>query len=127
MYGANYGMGRPMGNRGYGVDVNRDGVVDYRVKPGVGVDVNGDGIPDYRTGAKVQPGPGMGMQYGMGRPMGNRGYGVDVNRDGVVDYRVKPGVGVDVNGDGIPDYRTGAKVQPGPGMGMQGGYRRYGY
>ena len=128
MYGANYGYGaRPMGNRGYGVDVNRDGVVDYRVKPGVGVDVNGDGIADYRTPTRVQPGPGMGMQYGA-RPMGNRGYGVDVNRDGVVDYRVKPGVGVDVNGDGIADYRTPTRVQPGPGMGMQmGGYRGYGY
>ena len=128
MYGANYGYGRPMGNRGgYGVDVNRDGIIDYKVKPGVAVDVNGDGIADYRTGPRVQPGPGMGMQYG--RPMGNKGgYGVDVNRDGVVDYRVKPGVGVDVNGDGIPDYRTGPRVQPGPGMGMQmGGYKRYGY
>ena len=36
----------------------------YRVKPGVGVDVNGDGIADYRTGARVQPGPGMAMGRG---------------------------------------------------------------
>ena len=129
MYGQGYGR-PPMGNRGYGVDVNGDGIADYRVKPGVGVDVNGDGIADYRTGQRIQPGPGMGMGYGaphMGAPMyGNRGYGVDVNRDGIPDYRVKPGVGVDVNGDGIADYRTGPRIQPGPGMGMgphYGGYR----
>ena len=58
-----------MGGRSYGVDVNRDGVVDYRVKPGVGIDVNGDGIADYRTGPTVRPGPGM--AYGAGyRPHG---------------------------------------------------------
>ena len=129
-----YGYGRPpMGNRGYGVDVNGDGIADYRVKPGVGVDVNGDGIADYRTGPQIQPGPGMYMGRppmggGMyGPPMGNRGYGVDVNGDGIPDYRVKPGVGVDVNGDGIADYRTGPQIQPGPGMYMggphYGGYR----
>ena len=63
MYGGGYGMGgRPMGGpHGYGVDVNRDGIPDYRVKPGVAVDVNGDGYADYRTGPRVQPGPGMGM------------------------------------------------------------------
>ena len=68
MYG--YGYGRPaygpVGGRGYGVDVNGDGVVDYNVRPGVGVDVNGDGIADYRTGPTVTPGPGMayGGAYG---------------------------------------------------------------
>ena len=103
MYSGGYGYGRPpMGVPGRGV----------------GVDVNGDGIADYR----VPRGPGMGMA-----PMGGRGYGVDVNRDGIPDYRVKPGVGVDVNGDGIADYRTGPRVQPGPGMGMGMGYRPYGY
>ena len=70
MYGAGYGMGRPMGQRSYGVDVNRDGIPDYRVKPGVGIDVNGDGIPDYRTAPKVSPGPGMAMGRG-----GYGGYG----------------------------------------------------
>ena len=55
MYGGGYGAGyRPMGGRT------------------VGVDVNGDGIADYRTGARVQPGPGMAM----GRPgYGAPGYG----------------------------------------------------
>ena len=71
MYGAGYGprqVGgygpRPVGGRGYGVDVNGDGVADYRVRPGVGVDVNGDGIADYRTGPTVTRGPGMGVGYG---------------------------------------------------------------
>ena len=52
MYGGGYGMGgRPMGGpHGYGVDVNRDGIPDYRVKPGVPGDVNGDG---YVNGADV--------------------------------------------------------------------------
>ena len=72
MYGAGYGqrpvayggygprpVGAPVGGRGYGVDVNGDGVADYRVRPGVGVDVNGDGIADYRTGPTVTRGPGM--------------------------------------------------------------------
>ena len=103
MYG-NYGYGRPQG-------VPTGG-------RGVGVDVNGDGIADYR----VPRGPGVGMVQ-----MGGRGYGVDVNRDGIPDYKVKPGVGVDINGDGIADYRTGPKVVPGPGMGMARGYRPYGY
>ena len=61
-YGPHYGApayGPPHG-RGYGVDVNGDGIPDYRVKPGRLVDVNGDGIPDYRTGPRVVPGPGMG-------------------------------------------------------------------
>ena len=103
-----------MGGRSYGVDVNRDGIPDYRVKPGVAVDVNGDGIADYRTADRIQPGPGMHMG---GRPMGppmyghpgGRSYGVDVNGDGIPDYRVRPGVG----------------VQPGPGM--HSGYGGYGY
>ena len=68
-YGApGYGM-PPMGSRGVGVDVNGDGVADYRVNPGVGVDVNGDGIADYRTGPTVSPGPGAFM------PPGGYGYG----------------------------------------------------
>ena len=95
-----YGM-RP---HGYGVDVNGDGIADYRVKPGVGVDVNGDGYADYRTGPRVVPGPGMGM----GAPQ----YG----------YGPRPGVGIDVNGDGISDYRTGPR---GPAYGGYG--PRYGY
>lgn len=48
-------------------------------RPGVGVDVNGDGIVDYRTGPTVTRGPGMayGGAYGgayrggaYGRPYG---------------------------------------------------------
>ena len=108
MYGYGGGYGVPHGGRGYGVDVNRDGIPDYRVKPGVGVDVNGDGYADYRTPSKVTAGPGM--AYGAARP----GYGVDVNGDGVADYRVKQGYG-------------GARVVPGPGMGMGGGYGYRGY
>ena len=124
MYGYG-GYGAPRGGRGYGVDVNGDGIADYRVRPGVGVDVNGDGIADYRTPTTITSGPGMGYG-GYGAPRGGRGYGVDVNGDGIADYRVKPGVGVDVNGDGIADYRTGSRVVPGPGMGMGGyGYRGY--
>ena len=88
-YGMQPGYGRPMGGRTVGVDVNGDGIADYRVRQG------GYGAP------RVAPGPGMPMGMGMGQ----RGYGVDVNGDGIADYRVKPGVGVDVNGDGIADYR----------------------
>ena len=107
-HGGYGGYGAPQrGGRGYGVDVNRDGIPDYRVKPGVGVDVNGDGIADYRTPSKVTAGPGM--AYGAPR----HGYGVDVNGDGIPDYRVKPSYG-------------GARVVPGPGMGRGGyGYRGY--
>ena len=47
-----------MGGRTVGVDVNGDGIADYRVKQGYGA-------------PRVQPG------------MGQRGYGVDVNRDGI--------------------------------------------
>ena len=117
-----------MGPHGYGVDVNGDGITDYRVRPGVGVDVDGDGFADYRTGPRVVPGPGMymGGYGGMGPMGGPHGYGVDVNGDGITDYRVKPGVGVDVDGDGFADYRTGPRVVPGPGMYM-GGYGGYGY
>ena len=72
-----YGPG--FGAPGYGVDVNGDGIADYRVNPGVGIDVNGDGIADFRTGPTISPGPGafmppMGMGYGYGRPFGY-GYG----------------------------------------------------
>lgn len=83
MYGG-YGYGQ----RGYGVDVNGDGVADYRVNPGVGVDVNGDGIADYRTGPTISPGPGAympgphygpppayGPAYGVPPPHGGYGYG----------------------------------------------------
>ena len=109
-----------MGGRSYGVDVNRDGIPDYRVKPGVAVDANGDGIADYRTPDRVRPGPGMNMGPGMhigGRPMGPPMYGQPGGRSR----------GVDVNGDGIPDYRVrpGVGVQPGPGM--HSGYGGYGY
>ena len=77
MYGPGYGApgygapayGAP--RRGYGVDVNGDGIPDYRVKPGKLVDVNRDGIPDYRTAPRVVPGPGAGMPPAYGRP----GYG----------------------------------------------------
>ena len=48
MYGQGYGgYGAPRGGRGYGVDVNGDGIPDYKVKPSYG-------------GARVVPGPGMG-------------------------------------------------------------------
>ena len=68
MYG--YGGYGPMGGRGVGVDVNGDGITDYRVRPGVGVDVNGDGFVDYRTGPTVTPDRGMmyGGAYGGYRP-----------------------------------------------------------
>ena len=54
-YGAGYGpaYGAPRGGRGYGVDVNGDGIADYKVKQGYG-------------GARVVPGPGMGMGGGYG-------------------------------------------------------------
>ena len=71
-YGAP-GYGAPQG-RGYGVDVNRDGIVDYRVQPGKLVDVNRDGIPDYRTAPRVVPGPGVGMPPAYGRPAYGGGY-----------------------------------------------------
>ncbi len=103
-YGMQPGYG-PMGGRTVGVDVNGDGIADYRVRQG------GYGAPGVA--------PGMGM--------GRRGYGVDVNGDGIADYRVKRGVGVDVNGDGIADYRTGPRIQPGPGMAMGRGGYGYGY
>jgi hypothetical protein len=114
MYGG-YGMGRPaygpVGAGTVGVDVNGDGIADYRVRQG------GFGGP------RIAPGPGMAMGMGMGQ----RGYAVDVNRDGIPDYRVKPGVGIDVNGDGIADYRTAPRIQPGPGMAMGRGYGYGGY
>ena len=56
----------PIGGRGYGIDVNGDGVADWRVNPGVGVDVDGDGFVDYRTGPRVTPGPGLGHNYNYG-------------------------------------------------------------
>ena len=72
MYGYGYGpgFGAPgFGAPGYGVDVNGDGIADYRVNAGVGVDVNGDGIADFRTGPTISPGPGAFM------PPGGYGYG----------------------------------------------------
>ena len=58
----------PMGGPGYGVDVNGDGVADYRVNPGVGIDVDGDGIADFRIGPTVTPGPGLGYNFNYGYP-----------------------------------------------------------
>ena len=55
MYGG-YGMGAgygPMRGRTVGVDVNGDGIADYRVRQG------GFG------GQRVMPGPGMGMGMGI--------------------------------------------------------------
>ena len=89
MYGGGYGarpvayggygprpVGAPVGGRGYGVDVNGDGITDYRVRPGVGVDVNGDGIADYRTGPTVTRGPGMAYGApGYGAPAYGGAYG----------------------------------------------------
>ena len=77
-YGPGYapGYGPGFAGPGYGVDVNGDGITDYRVNPGVGVDVDGDGIADYRTGPTISPGPGAFMPpppmmgYGYGRPFG---------------------------------------------------------
>ena len=59
-YGQPYGQpyGRPMGGRTVGVDVNGDGIADYRVKQGYGA------------------GPAMGM--------GGRSYGVDVNMESLI-------------------------------------------
>ena len=56
MYGG-YGYGYrppygPVGGRGYGVDVD------------------GDGIVDYRTGPTVTPGPGLAVSGMYGRPYG---------------------------------------------------------
>ena len=50
-----------MGNRGIGIDVNGDGITDYRIRPGVGIDVDGDGIADYRTGPRITPDIGAGF------------------------------------------------------------------
>ena len=78
MYGG-YGYGYrppygPVGGRGYGVDVDGDGIVDYNVRPGVGVDVDGDGIVDYRTGPTITPGPGMAYGGAYARPAYGYGY-----------------------------------------------------
>ena len=78
-------MGQPMvgPHGGYRVDVNGDGIADYRVKPGRPIDLNGDGIADARTAPRVQPAHGMGMGAPMmggphivgGPMMGARPYG----------------------------------------------------
>ena len=54
MYGAGYGAGYgPRGGRTVGVDVNGDGIADYRVRQG-------------GYGAGVAPGMGMGQRgYGL--------------------------------------------------------------
>jgi len=78
--------------------------------PGVGVDVDGDGIADFRTGPGVVGGPMLGAPM-VGAPMVG-GYGMGMGM-------MSPGVGIDVNGDGIADVRTGPYgVTPGPGMYM---------
>ena len=72
---------------------------------GVGVDINGDGIPDFRIGRFGQVRPDVGMAF-MGGPIG---YGYGPMRYG--------GARVDVNGDGIPDVRIGPFGQVRPDVG----------
>ena len=73
---------------------------------GIGVDINGDGIPDFRVGlGGVRPDIGMAFMGGYPRvyappPM------------------YSPGIRVDVNGDGIPDLRVGPYGQVRPDIGM---------
>ena len=40
----------PVQGSGIGIDVNGDGIVDFRTAGGVGIDVNGDGITDLTAG-----------------------------------------------------------------------------
>ena len=85
------------GPGGYRVDVNGDGIPDYKVGP------YGQVRPD--VGAFVPPNPygGMGMGYGYGG-----GARLDVNGDGIPDVRVgpygqvRPDVGTYVHGPMVP-------------------------
>ena len=91
---------------------------------GIGIDVNGDGIPDFRIGRfGVRPDIGLAFPGGyppMGyAPMGYPGM-----------YPM--GAGVDLDGDGISDLRVGpfGQVRPDIGMFVKGpvpGPYMYGY
>ena len=91
---------------------------------GIGIDVNGDGIPDFRIGRfGVRPDIGLAFPGGyppMGyTPMGYPGM-----------YPM--GAGVDLDGDGISDLRVGpfGQVRPDIGMFVKGpvpGPYMYGY
>ena len=76
---------------------------------GIGVDVNGDGIPDFRVGPYgVRPDIGAFVPpaygYGYPPPMMYPGRGIDIDGDGISDVRVgpygevRPDVGMFVHG-----------------------------
>ena len=65
---------------------------------GIGIDVNGDGIPDFRVGPFGGVRPDVGLAFMGAPPMygpyGGYGYGYG-------------GARIDIDGDGIPDVRVG--------------------
>ena len=79
----------------------------YPPAPGMRVDVNGDGIPDYRVGPYGQVRPDVGAYVPPAYPPAYGGmYGPPMGR------------GVDIDGDGISDIRVGPYGQVRPDIGM---------
>ena len=77
MYGYGYGI-PPMWRLGVGVDVNGDGISDYRVW----ICSRSSRIQQLtKEGFKAYP-----ITMGMAQPS----YGVDVNGNGITDFRVRP-------------------------------------
>ena len=75
---------------------------------GIGIDVNGDGIPDFRVG-RFGVRPDIGLAFPGYPPMGYPPMGYP---------GMYPGAGFDLDGDGIPDVRVGPFGQVRPDIGM---------
>ena len=80
---------------------------------GIGIDVDGDGIPDFRIGRfGVRPDGGLAFN-GMGYPP--MGY-TPMGYPGM--YPPPMGAGIDLDGDGISDLRVGPYGQVRPDIGL---------
>jgi len=78
---------------------------------GIGIDVNGDGIPDFRIGRfGVRPDIGLAFPGGY-PPMGYPPMGYP-------PMYPPMGAGVDLDGDGISDIRVGPYGQVRPDVGL---------
>ena len=85
---------------------------------GIGIDINGDGIPDFRIGRHgVRPDIGMAF---MGAPYPPMGYGYGYGYGPYPPYPAYSpyGRGIDLDGDGISDVRVGPFGQVTPDIGM---------